>query len=326
MNQEYRIVVNQDGIVQSSDFLPMIEMGESIGDSLPIYSYLESFRNTDPFLIEGYDFNLDKRHFIIDTEISFENSLFEIKIIDRTTFYQNRIINQTTHNKVKIEKEYQALGLDLYKTEANHLIKVSNTLKSAVKQSITDIKNDFKNLSFSASEKLHDDPSLSEFINRLYDKLDVLNDKLVSTSTINKINPIDLFERPRHIALKKEIDHVIENDDFSHVKIKNSISEEISIFCNEEYSKNVVSHFLNAEKINGFQDVEIQSVVSEKGIVEVLFNYRDDQTTEQNYAERKQLLLPGNEEVFKNGELMSAIIQNVSNIYIQELNACLAMA
>ncbi len=323
--QQYSIAVDQKGTVRASNFLPMIEVGVSIGDALPIYSYLESFRSSDPFMIEGYDFKIGEKTYIVDTKITFEDPFYKISLFDRTGHYQNKILSQTSRNKAKIEKEYEAIRYDMFKAEASHLMKVSDSLKYAVGQALAEIKSDFDQLPSQSKETIKNDSALDRVIEKLNEKLQLLESKLKNTSKINRINPIDLFEQPKHLTLKNEIDEVIEQNNLADVNIQNKIADDISIFCNEDYGKNMVSHFLDPDKINGFQDIEIKSLVSENGVVEVQFSYMEEEEKNQHLAEMQQILLPANEEVLKDTELMRAIIQNLSNIYVNEINASMLM-
>jgi len=322
--KQFNVLVDQKGKVKSSDFTPMIDIGDSIGDVLPIYSYLESFRKSEPFLIEGYDFKINDINYIVDTKIIFEDPHYMISLIDRTAHYQKRILNQTSLNKVKIEKEYKEIKYGILKVDSNYLKKVSDCLKVAVAHTLSDIKNNFNQLSDYSKKIIENDAELSLFVNNLHVKLQQLESKLLLTSKINKINPLELFEHPKRLTLKRKIDEVIDQSDLTCINIQNKTSDQISIFCNEDYGKNVVSYFLDPDKIHRYQDVEIESLVSETGVVKVQFNYiEEEQEPNQHHTDMQQILLPANEGVLRDSELMHSIIQNLSDIYVQEINACM---
>lgn len=320
MHNSFHILLDIKGNVLAYSLPFDINHKDQIGDILPIYADLDSFPLLMDFTIEAYEFIYAQRQYIIDVILKKEGDNYEVVIDDRTKDYQQKIMDQSVQNKLRIETEYLKINQKFLHSKINFLEYIVNSMSELIGNSVKTIESQVASLNQVNTYVKDDAKIISKTIDSVGDEAQHIMTTLDHASIYRNLNPSTILDNPEYLPLHKLISSIAEEHQIPSAKIKLNIDENQLVYGNPRFYKSLMSYYCT-KNIHPEHHIEFNHIEEDEHLIKLQVNYFKE---EKEFIKPQQishnLIFPLNHAVESNEELVKTIFNNIKSLLLKQVN------
>lgn len=320
MDKPNKITIDSDGNIIDYHLPFELKKSESIGDVLPIYSDKESFEMLTDFNIEAYEFEYDNRQYLIDVVLRKEDENYYLSIVDKTTDYQQKIIDQTIQNKLRIESEYLKINQKFLNSKINFLEYIVKSMSELIEHSIDKIESNIQSLDKVNTYVKDDAFIISKAVEGVHEETQHIKTTLDHASIYKNLNPSSILENPEYISLSNLIASIAEEHSIPKTKIKSNLAENKMVYGNPKFYKTLISYYCT-KNIHPEYHIEFNQLDEDEHLIKLQVNYfKEAKEFIKPQQISHKLIFPVNNAVESNEDLVRTIFNNIRSLLLKQVN------
>lgn len=320
MYKQLQIVLDSDANIVDYHLPFVIDESDSIGDVLPIFSDKESFDMLTGFNIEAYEFEYKTIQYLIDVILKKENDHYYLQIVDKTADYQQKRVDQTIQNKLKIEAEYLKINQKFLTSKVNFLEYIVKSMSELIEDSIDKIETDIETLNAVNTYVKDDALIISKATKGVLEELQDIKTTLDHVSIYRNLNPSSILDNPEYISLSNLIDTIAQENDIPKTKIKSNLEENIMVYGNPKFYKTLIS-FYCTKNIHPEYHIEFNQLEEDENLIKLQVNYfKEAKEFIKPQQISHKLIFPLNNAVESNEDLVKTIFSNIKSLLLKQVN------
>jgi len=325
MKKEYSILVNHLGKILESNY-PIGKEEDQIHEIMPIFSYLEPFKDLSNFLIEGYEFEYNGCSYYTDILSNYDDSKFEIKVFDKTDYYKQKAIKQSAINQERINEEYVRLHQKLLTEKNNYRQFILYRIEEMINNSLAQIESYTHDLNKLKTYQNADKDLLQRTSDEILNQIERLRKATLGASLLTKFDVELLFQNPKSYNLKNLIT-TYEPEVGNSIKFNNNCDPNHMVYIGQRGTDILFSYLFDHKVQDCAATINVTSRKLSNTATEINIEYI---INKPNFELPKKvsynLWLPSDIESSENLPLIKQIVDKLKQIYLAETKSNIEIA
>lgn len=320
MYNQLQIVLDSDGNIVDYQLPFEILDSDGIGDVLPIFSDKESYDMLTDFNIEAYEFEYKNTQYLIDVILKKRNEQYHLEIVDKTVDYQQKRIDQTIQNKLKIEVEYLKINKKFLSSKINFLEYIVKSMSELIESSVDKIKMDIDTLDKVNTYVKDDALIISKAKEGIHEEMQHIKTTLDHASIYRNLNPSSILDNPEYISLSNLIYTIAEENSIPKTKIKSNLDKDKMVYGNPKFYKTLIS-FYCTKNIHPEYHIEFNQLEEDENLIKLQVNYfKETKEFIKPQQISHKLIFPINNSVESDKDLVKTIFNNIKSLLLKQVN------